>query len=182
MRQDGLVQSDTITNRLSRLAGAVVFVTAVTATAGCTVPSGGAIALGLDTGSQPIAYVQMCEGGIDGLTVYEDTGHGTSRTMGEWDAPRRVGTSATVPLAAPPADWTVERPLTGLDPATSYHVYGWTNDNSGSANGPDFTLDDLAALEPGQVTWWNGDWGTDGNHPTNAVTTLAEFQDQACDD
>ena len=167
---------------LLRLVGTVVLAAAVWATASCSVASGGAIALGLDTSGQPVAYVQMCEGGIDGLTVYESTGVGASRTLGEWEAPGRVSTSATVPLATPPAGWTVQHPLAGLDPATSYHVYGWTNDNSWSATGPDFTLADLDALDPGQVTWWNGDWGKDGRHPTNAVTTLAEFQNHACDE
>lgn len=165
--------------RRSSFAGAVGVLVAVAATAGCSVRSGGAIALGIDTDGQPVAYVHMCEGHIDGMTLYDsDAGE---QKLGTWVAPSPVTSSATVPLVAPPDGWKVTTPLAELQAGVAYSFYGWTGDNSWAAWGPDVTAGDLAALHAGEVTWWDGDWGADGNHPTNAVTTVAEFHQHACD-
>jgi hypothetical protein len=67
--------------------------------AGCTVPAGGAMGMTVDAEGQPVAVVQMCEGHIDGATVYipEDDPE-NEQTLGVWRVePALTGFSPAAP-------------------------------------------------------------------------------------
>ncbi|GIG22028.1 hypothetical protein Cch01nite_27520 [Cellulomonas chitinilytica] len=157
------------------------------ALSGCTVEGGAIAGVGVDDQGRPVGYLQVCEGHIDGATVYHsvepdpdaDSVSNPSVSDGSWDAPSAVSESATWSLAAPD-DWRTQTPLSPLEPGVEYSLYGWTNDNSWSAIDVPFTVDDLAGMEPGQVRYeaWTddgelGDWAP-------VVTDVDEFVRDAC--
>lgn len=145
----------------------------------CTVPIGGAVAIGTAADGDLVAHVHMCEGRVDGATLYRSDVEGTP-TVASWDVAEAVTDTARFSLDRGGDGWTVTTPMPALEPEARYHLYARTKDGSWSAQGPDFTLAELQALGPGEVLYWNGDWGADQNTPTNAVADLAEFASDAC--
>ncbi|MBO0922090.1 hypothetical protein J1G42_14795 [Cellulomonas sp. zg-ZUI222] len=141
----------------------------------CTVPPGGTIALGRTAEGEVVAYVRMCEGFIDGVTVYRPDAEGQP-VVARWDADEPVTRDADVVLAGGGEGWVA--PTAPQDERLS--VYGWTDDASWSADGPDVTLAELSALAPGEVLYWSGDEGPDGGTPVNAVVDLDVFERDAC--
>jgi hypothetical protein len=142
--------------------------TAILALSGCTVESHAALGFGVASDGTPVGFLQVCSEHIDGVTVYKtDRDH-----IGTWTVqPSAVG-FATWSLVSGGNGWTVTEAL-ALKPGQSYHSYGWTNDNSSSAAGPDITSEQLAAMTPGQVLWDGQDGGQ--------VTSLPDFKAHACD-
>ena len=54
-------------------------------------------------------------------------------------------------VGQPESRWKADDPLHTLKPRTTYSMYGLTTDNSSSAESVQFTVEQLAAMEPGQV-------------------------------
>ncbi len=147
--------------------------------AGCGAPTGGQTAVGVDQNGSPVAYVVMCEGHIDGLTLYHGD-NDRSVTVADVDAPAPVTTTAQVDLADPTDGWRVRTPLAALVDGTVYAMYGGSLDNSSSSAHVQFTTDQLAALRPGQVLTQEYDEKKDD--VLNVISAVADFQEHACDD
>ncbi|MGN6246233.1 MAG: hypothetical protein ACTHQ3_21500 [Motilibacteraceae bacterium] len=155
------------------LAGVVGALAVVTA---CTVEEGAVAGIGVDAQGRPVGYLQVCRGHVDGATVYRDDGD--ERALGSWTAAAPVTGSAVWSLTDPQpgsAD-RPERPLEPLETDVTYALYGWTRDNSRSAQSVSFTPAQLAALRPGQVRYAPTDRGDGGEK----VVSLAEFHRSAC--
>jgi hypothetical protein len=149
--------------------------------AGCSVPSGAVIGLSRALDGGLVAHLQVCQGHIDGATLYSGAEDSASQTLGDWDAGRAITDSGSWSLRNGGAGWTVTTPLADLKPDTEYELYGWTNDNSWSATGPQgFTVEELDRLEPNQVLLWNEDWAAGPEEPLNVVVDMTEFADAAC--
>jgi len=142
--------------------------------AGCTVPLGAVAAVSVNAEGEPVGIIQVCRDRIDGATLYitEDD------KLGTWtSSPPATGTTSW-PLATGGNGWTVGDPLVKLRPGLTYALYGWTNDNSSSAQAVEFTTADLERLRPGQVRYWAGDENaSDDGYKT---VSLAEFKAAAC--
>ena len=82
----------------------------------------------------------MCEGSVDGATVYTGGGADTE-TIARAEFDSAVTNTGSVELAS----------LDELDPGVQYSLYAWLMSNESSARGPVFTADDLAQLELGTV-------------------------------
>lgn len=107
---------------------------------GCSVPSHGWVGLLRGEGESLIAVVQMCEESVDGATIYTGDGAGEQTiALAEFGTP--VTDTGAVELAT----------LENLDTEVTHRVYGWTDSATSSADGPDFTRDDIARVEPGNV-------------------------------
>ena len=109
------------------------------ALSGCTVPSGGVLGFERLADGTVSAVVQMCKGGVDGVTIYVSD----SDVLGEWEFDEHVTDEGSVPLGA-----GVEA---SIDPAKEYSSYAWSDDNSWSAHGPGLTQADILALPVGSV-------------------------------
>ncbi len=95
-----------------------------------------------------------------------------------WSAIEPVSDFASWSLANPSPEWREEQPLAALKRNTRYTLYGWTEDSSWSAEAVEFSLADLARLEPGQILYWGGD--PDGPRGGNVVATQEQFREDAC--
>ena len=65
---------------MRRALAVVVAGAAALLTAGCTVPSGAVVGIGVDAHGNPVGYLQVCQEHIDGATIYIDDAH----TFGSW--------------------------------------------------------------------------------------------------
>jgi hypothetical protein len=143
-------------------------------TSACSVPAAAVAGVGVDELGRLVGYLRVCHDRIDGATIY----HNDRDDLGSWTASKPVTHFAKWSLANPPSDWEAAPALGELQPRIEYTLYGWTTDNSWSANSVSFTLAELAAVEPGQVVYWAGD--TDAAGDVNAVVSEVEFNRDAC--
>lgn len=143
-------------------------------TAACSVPPAAVAGVGVDERGQLVGYLRVCHDHIDGATLYHDE----DDDLGSWSASEPVTGSATWSLSDPPPDWEVATPLGDLEEGREYSFYGWTDDDSWSAESVTFTLDDLAALRPHQVLYSSGE--VDGERDVDAVSSEASFARDAC--
>ncbi|MGH3986579.1 MAG: hypothetical protein ACRDWY_15220 [Actinomycetes bacterium] len=143
----------------------------------CTVPIGGVTGITVDADGSPVAVVAVCEGQIDGVTVYAGQGEG-GKDFGTWTARTPIRREGRLPMAAPSSGWATDTPLAPLKARTTYTVYGWTTDNNWSTGSVSFTLAELQDLDPGQVRYEAYDEGTD--RWTHPKATEAHFRDRAC--
>jgi hypothetical protein len=151
----------------------VIVLAAPLLAAGCTVPTHAVAGVGVDASGRIVGYLRACSHHLDGATLYHDQ----EDRLGSWTAPSRVSDFASWTLASPPRGWKADPPLGRLLPATDYTLYGWTSDNSSSAVGVSFTLEQLAKLQPGQVMHWSG---TDSHGDTYRVDSVEEFRRSVC--
>jgi hypothetical protein len=146
--------------------------------AGCGVPAGGAVGVGVDAQGRPVAYIQMCLGHIDGATLYRsDDDPAKEQTLGRWEVSPAVDGFSQFDLAAPANGWRAAQQLVKGDPATEYTIYGWSKDNSFSAMHLDFSQNSLADLKPGEVRYPDLD-SDDYDLKTGSV---ADFQKETCE-
>lgn len=129
--------------------------------------------VGVDAQGKLVGYLQVCHDRIDGVSMYLDEDHG----VGQWTSVPATTGFATWSLAAPSEPWTPTDPLGNLKPNTMYSMYGWTSDNSWSTVHVTFTLEDLAAMKPGQVRWAGK---LKGMISVETVTSEQEFRSKAC--
>lgn len=160
---------------------ALAAVAALLGIAGCGVPAGGVIGLTMDSNGEVVAVVQMCEGHIDGATVYlaDTSGAETpnDQILGRWEVTPAATGFSRFGLANGGDGWRPVGALVPRDPDTRYTIYGWSKDNSWSAMHLDFSDRELAALQPGTVLVPPVEAGSE----TNETWPMAKFQAKACD-
>jgi hypothetical protein len=143
---------------------------ALTLTA-CTVPPGGVVGVTVDAQGKPVIVVQMCEGHIDGATMYRE-----DETFGKWEVSSPVTGFSQFDLDTGGNGWAVVGDLVGRDPKLRYTIYGWSKDNSRSANHLDFSEQELAELKPGTVLV------PERKAEGNRRRSLQDFKDKTCDE
>ncbi|MFK4088299.1 hypothetical protein ACI2LF_29570 [Kribbella sp. NPDC020789] len=152
----------------------------------CTVPSGGVFGM-MGDGT---AVVQMCDGHIDGATLYlpdpnpPELGEPKDEIIGRWTADPAVSGFSQFSVTEGGPGWQRNGRLKPRDPAKRYTLYGWSDDNNWSAMGVDFTLDELAKLKPGELVAMSTDdppAEEDAPEPPNRIWTLSEFKAKACE-
>jgi len=150
----------------------------------CGVPGGGVIAMMADG----TAVVQMCEGHIDGATLYLEDPHVPEgeephdEKFGRWVVDPPVTGFSQFTLAHGGSGWVLNGRLRARDPKTRYRLAGWTTDASWSTDGLYFSQDELTKLKPGELVGPPTEWPEDENapEPPNRVWTLADFKANAC--
>lgn len=161
---------------MRRALAVVVAGAAALLTAGCTVPSGAVVGIGVDAKGNPVGYLQVCHDHIVGATIYIDDAH----TFGSWTTSPAAAGYTTWSLADPSSPWKADDPLHKRKARTTYAMYGWTNDNSSSAEAVEFTVEDLAAMKPGQVRYDAGKTTSDGMNGLYSVTSEDQFRQTVC--
>ena len=111
-------------------------------------PPVGRAGVGLDDEGYLVGYLEVCSEHLDGATI---SGPDDGDVVGRWQSSVPVTHSASWSLADPQEGWTAVEQPSELEPGVTYRVQGWTLDGSFTASGVDFTAEDLAAIEPGQV-------------------------------
>ncbi|MFI9629445.1 hypothetical protein [Streptomyces sp. NPDC052042] len=162
-----------------RFVGAVAVGVALTATSGCTVPPDAVAGISVTADGHLLGVMMVCGHRIDGATLHVDGDDANKQvTVGSWTADRPLTPGlATWPLDSPAAGWTTTRSLAPLTAKTTYALYGWTKDNSWSANSISFTLADRDRLTPGTVRYNS----ISDNGDESAITvSVAEFKAKAC--
>lgn len=163
-------------NRLVVLAGLGVAV--LGSLSGCTVPVAGVTGIAVTEDGEPLGVMLVCHDRIDGATLYADAAEDSEEAdpdhLGRWTRGKPAKGFTMWRLDSGGRGWHTDKPLAALEPRRTYSLYGWTRDNSVSAESVDFTLEQLARLEPGQVRYWNGD------HGGYATVALDVFRSQAC--
>jgi hypothetical protein len=143
---------------------------------GCTVPDGGATGIGVDAQGDPVIYIQMCKGHIDGATLYHsDDDPAKEQTLGQWDVSPAVDGFTQFSLTAPTNGWRATQQLAPRDPATEYTIYGGSNDNTFASTHLTFTQNSLADLKPGEVRY------PDYGHDRLKTASIPDFQKETCD-
>ncbi|WUH89952.1 hypothetical protein OG900_07420 [Streptomyces sp. NBC_00433] len=142
---------------------------------GCGVPVDAVAGISVTDDGHLLGALMVCGHHIDGASLYADSEKShRSVTVGSWtsDAPLATGL-ATWTLDAPAPGWTTTVPLAPLTSGTTYHLYGWTKDNSWSSSHVSFTSADRDRLSPGDIRY--EDFSDDG-----AAVPTTEFQAGAC--
>ncbi|HEY0166116.1 MAG TPA: hypothetical protein VGB75_03645 [Jatrophihabitans sp.] len=155
----------------------MIALVATSLTSGCTVPSYGVAGVGVDADGRIVGHLRLCSHYVDGASLYHDSG-ADAQDLGSWTPPQRVTDFTSWTLANPPDGWKTDPPLARLRPATEYTLYGWTSDDSSSAVGVTFTLEQLAKLRPGQVMHWSG---SDSQGEAIKVESVEEFRLSVCE-
>jgi hypothetical protein len=148
---------------------------------GCAKPVdmvAGVAGISMTPDGRPLGVLLVCGHHLDGATLYRNNGDGTTTTVGSWVGHRALTGLTTWPLENPGPGWTTRTALAPLSPRTTYHLYGWTKDDTWSAGNVAFTLDDWHRLTPGQVRFETS--AHVGVHAWTAAT-LTAFHSHACD-
>jgi hypothetical protein len=141
---------------------------AAIALTGCTARNGAGVAVGVDASGAQIGVMLVCQGHIDGVTIYRG-----SKDYAKWTAVGGAPAVSTWNFESGGHGWVVTK-VPRLATEGEYTIYGWTKNNSWSAGGLDFTVAQLNQLRPGQVLYF----GPDGK---DAVTPLADFTAHGCE-
>ena len=145
--------------------------------AGCTVETGGAVGLTVTGAGEVAAVLVVCQGYLDGVTVYRDD-DSDGPSVGEWDAETRITDTATIPLTEAPLDSALEQ--LGIEDRAAYLIYGWTEDNRWSANHERFTAADVLALRVDEV--WFSTWDAETETAGGVYVPVADFREVVCAD
>lgn len=143
---------------------------------GCGVEIGGIVGMTVDDAGRPVAVVQMCEGHIDGATLYLSRDDNETEHFGRWEVSPPVTGFSQFDLAAGGNGWRLVGTLKPRDPATRYMIYGWSNDSSRSAAHLEFSEQDLKGLRPGTVLAPSVD-----DFDTLEPHSLADFRTKICE-
>ncbi|MGW3330535.1 hypothetical protein ACWDF9_08335 [Streptomyces rubiginosohelvolus] len=148
------------------------------ATSGCSVPIAAVAGISVTADGHLLGVMMVCGHHIDGATLYVDSDDVSKQVkVGSWtpDRPLKPGV-ATWTLDSPAVGWTATRSLAPLTAKTTYALYGWTKDNSWSANHISFTLTDRDRLTPGKVRHTS----ISGNAESAITVSIAVFKAKAC--
>ena len=151
---------------------------AVAALSGCSPRETAVMGVGVDDDGTPVAYVVACRDSIDSVSLTEPG----KALLGEWGAPEPVTGMASVRLQDGSPGWTVlgdDAPV--LTPGVTYELSGWENSAEHvTAVEVEFTVEDLAALGPGEVRRRAG-VDADGER-AYVVGSEDQFPEEACAD
>ncbi len=159
-----------------RFVGAFVACAALATTSACTAAVDAVTGISVTDDGHLVGVMMVCGHHIDGATLYEAGADADKDvTVGSWTAARPLTAGlATWTLDSPSGGWTATSSLKSLTAKTTYTLYGWTKDNSGSASSVSFTLTDRDRLTPGTVRY-------EGAESTVTVP-VEEFKTRACED
>ena len=157
---------------------------AVPLLAGCTVEVVGKAGIGVDTQGGLVGYLAVCDQHVDGSTLYfrdasASASDATEVTVGEWSSDQSVTALAEWSMTGTSEGWATTTPLEPLDADRTYHLYGWTRDNSGSALDVTFSPAQLKDLKPGEVYFFDH-YDMDRNQDVYATRSPTEFRKAAC--
>ncbi|GGX63131.1 hypothetical protein [Streptomyces fructofermentans] len=161
------------------LVGASVLTAAVLS--GCTVPVGGSTGISVTEDGRPVGVVAVCDDRIDGATLYVDSKKKRDDTRGTWSRKRPVTGLAMWTLDSPGKGWSTDEAMAPLEPHRTYHLYGWTRDNSSSTAHVSFTRSQLDNLRPGQVRYFAGEVAGADREGFRTVP-LEDFRSEACEE
>ncbi|MEU4290576.1 hypothetical protein AB0E63_20310 [Kribbella sp. NPDC026596] len=164
-----------------RLGICAAMATCLAGLAGCGVPAGGALGVTVDAAGNPAIVVQMCEGHIDGATLYlpdpdPDREPPRDEDVGQWEVSPAVDGFSQFSFAEGGNGWRLVGTLKPRDLATRYTIYGWTKDNSWSAAHLDFSQQDLKTLKPGTVLV------PEREQEGNRSESLEDFKTKTCEE
>jgi hypothetical protein len=125
----------------------------------------------VDTAGRPVIVVQMCEGHIDGATLYRD-----DETFGRWEVSSPVTRFSQFDLDTGGNGWALVGEFEGRDPEQQYTIYGWSNDGNWSATHLDFSDRELSGLKPGTVLV------PEREQEGNRSESLEDFKTKTCED
>ncbi|MEI8409649.1 MULTISPECIES: hypothetical protein [unclassified Kribbella] len=149
---------------------------AIACLAGCGVPAGGLVGVTVDAAGNPVIVVQMCEGHIDGATLYRFSEEpDDEEVLGRWEVSSPVSGFSQFDLDTGGNGWAVVGELEARDPQQRYTIYGWSNDNSWSAAHLTFSDRELSGLKPGTVLVPERE--QDGNRSES----LEDFKTRTCE-
>lgn len=134
---------------------------------GCTPPWTGISGVARTADGSLSGVVVMCKGTVEGLTMLFTDESDKTRVVGDWEYPEPVSDEGEVAF---PSDV-----LSRLDEGTDYRVYSWSRDASATAWGPEFSVAELAALQPGEV--WAEDYRSEAGGPV--ALSADDFDDSA---
>ncbi len=138
---------------------------------GCGVDGSGVVGVTVDAAGNPVVVVQMCEGHINGATLYRD-----DTTLGKWQVSSPVTGFSQFDLDSGGNGWAVVGDLERRDPEQRYTIYGWSNDNKWSASHLEFSDRELSGLKPGTVLV------PEHEQEGNRSESLEEFKTKTCED
>lgn len=125
----------------------------------------------VDAQGQPVIVVQMCEGHIDGATLYRD-----DETLGKWEVSSPVTGFSQFDLNTGGNGWALVGEHEARDPNQRYTIYGWSNDSSWSADHLEFSDRELIGLQPGTVLV------PEREKVGNRSKSLQDFKSKTCED
>ena len=125
----------------------------------------------IDDEGRAVAVVQMCEGHIDGATLYRD-----DRTFGKWQVSSPVTGFSQFALDSGGNGWAMVGEFEARAPEQRYTIYGWSNDSSWSATHLEFSDHELSVVKPGTVLV------PEREREGNRTESLADFKTRTCED
>lgn len=148
-------------------------------TSGCSVYINGMTGVGVDEEGRVVGYLQICGSRVTTATLWTEGGDGRA---GQWVPPDDVSDYATWLLDGSSEGWETEIAPPELKAGSTYWLNAWKSnifDGDTRTVNVTFTLDDLEALEPGQVLSSATDYYAATQR--TRVTTVDEFRETACD-
>ncbi|MFG1814416.1 hypothetical protein ACGFIF_11665 [Kribbella sp. NPDC049174] len=149
-------------------------ISCLAAVVGCGVPTGGVVGVTVDAAGRPVVVVQMCEGHIDGATMYLPD----DEEFGRWEVSPPVTDFSQFSLTDGGNGWRLVGSLKPREPETRYVIYGWSNDSSWSATHLEFSERDLEDLQAGTVLVPSAD----PDSTSNVTRSLPDFRSKTCED
>ena len=150
--------------------------------AGCGVPLGSAVGIGVTASGEPVGYVLVCQGTVDTAMLRDAK---TEDRYSGWTASSLgPGSFTSFTLSKPGDGWQPGDPLfAGLKVGTRYvfRASGGQNGHSNDEWSSTYVYLDakqVAALKPGQVRYWAGST-VDGKDLFETVT-IDEFKAKGC--
>lgn len=119
---------------------------------GCTVPAKGATGISVNDNGDLMVEIVWCAGYAPDLAILWTDDGGNEKLIAEFTPTgEQAGTSASFPIEKPGGSWKASPAEPTLEPATTYRIYGATNDNSSSTAGVTFSVADRDKLTPDRV-------------------------------
>jgi hypothetical protein len=150
--------------------------------AGCGVPPGSAVAIGVTASGEAIGYILVCQGTVDTAMLWDAK---TEDSYGEWTVNSLgPGSFTSFTLSDPGDGWQPGDPaFAGLKAGKRYmfRAYGGQNGQSNDGWSSTYVYLDakqLAALKPDQVRYWAG--STDDGKDLFETVTVGEFKSKGC--
>ena len=173
----------------------LLLIACAAALSACSPPMSSVMGVAADADGKPVGVVAVCAGGLPGL----DRHYTNLADLEVWDGPGNTGSPRPIESGRwftdePVTDlgtwslttgepWTTQAPITLRDGYTYYlsgtgrSQDGWSNESL--SKGIEFTLADVAALEPGQVRY-RAQGDVMATEPTFAVVPLEDFREAVC--
>lgn len=162
-------------SRHRRTAAVLALGAAALATSGCIgadTDVNGALGVTVGDAGRPVLVAEVCHGSVQSVGVYGPArGNQPNEALVELTAAEAVSGSFTLDLAAPGEAWEGEPAALPLGPDLHVAVASGSEEADSQLSQVEFTAEDLASLQPGQVLSGRSE------EPVDA----GAFADLACD-